>query len=353
MVDRNVWRVLDANANRAAEGLRALEDLARLVHEDVRSSLMLKSLRHRLGLAVQGLDRKQRLGARSTERDAGIGNSSTSELSRWSAGEVLVAECERVGQSLRVLEEFSKLVDPAASEQFKQLRYQAYDDLAKIELAWTQHAWLQSETLCLLIDCELPLSEFADYLRRLGGAGLTCVQVRDKKRSDRDLMNYASAAVQVMDKYSGHVIVNDRLDIAMASGAAGVHLGQEDMSMVDARKTCGERLCIGISTHSIQQAREAVEMGADYIGCGPSFPSQTKSFDHFPGMAFLAEIAKEISIPCMAIGGVDLDNLQRVVDVGFRCIAISAAVHRAPDPELAVQQFRQRFLTHLADRHDT
>lgn len=342
MVDRDVWRVLDVNANRAAEGLRTLEDLARLVHEDIRSSLMLKSLRHRLAQAVQGLDRKQRLGARSTESDAGIGNSTTTEITRWSAGQVLIAESERVGQSLRVLEEFSKLVDTASSEQFKQLRYQAYDDLAKIELAWTQHAWLRLESLCLLVDCDLPLASFEEYLRRLGGAGLTCVQVRDKKRTDRQLMAYAMAAVQVMDKFSGHVVVNDRVDIAMASGAAGVHLGQDDMALADARRACGERLCIGVSTHSIEQAREAVQMGADYIGCGPSFPSQTKSFDNFPGIAFLADVAKEISIPCMAIGGIDLDNLQQVLDVGIRCIAVSAAVHKAPDPELAVRNLKLR-----------
>ena len=340
--DVRVWRVIDANANRAAEGLRTLEDVARLVQEDAAAAAVLKELRHRLSTMLTRLDRGQRLAARSTARDAGTQLSAGSEKTRGDVRSVVSAECERIGQALRVLEEFSKLVDAAASEQFKQLRYAAYDDLARIELAWTKHAWLRGLRLCILIDCEQPLEQFAGYVRSLCEAGARCMQVRDKQREDRELLEYASTAVGILSEFGGQVVVNDRVDIALASGAAGVHVGQDDLSIDDVRKIAGSRLAVGVSTHNIEQARAAVVAGADNIGCGPSFPSQTKSFEQFPGMNFLRQVAQEITVPSLAIGGIGLDNLDEVLASGVRAIAVSSAVHRAVDPAAAVRAFCQR-----------
>ena len=337
-----VWRVIDANANRAAEGLRTLEDVARLVQEDAAAAGALKELRHRLSAALNRLDRQQRLAARSTARDVGTQHTAGSEIKRGDVSDVVHAETERVGQALRVLEEFSKLVDATASQQFKQLRYNSYDALAGIELRWTQHAWLRQLRLCVLIDCAQPLDQFAAYLRLLCQAGMRCVQVREKQREDRELLEYATAAVDIMNEFGGQVVVNDRVDIALASGAAGVHIGQDDLSIDDVRKIAGSRLAIGVSTHSIEQARAAVAAGADNIGCGPSFPSQTKSFQQFPGMSYLRQVAQELTVPSLAIGGIGLENLDEVLATGVRAVAVSSAVHRAVDPAAAVQAFCQR-----------
>lgn len=333
----SVWRVLDVNANRAAEALRTLEDLARLVWEDADAARTIKTLRHGLATALQSLDREQRLSARATYRDAGTQNTTTTETSRSAYIDIVRAEAERAFQALRVLEEFSKLIDPVASGLLKQLRYESYDALAHIELRWTKHAWVRAVQLCLLVDCERPLDEFAQYLRSLCEAGLRCVQIRDKKREAHDLLQYASAAVALLQQYDGHVVVNDRADIALASGAAGVHIGQEDLPIAAVRKIAGQRLAIGVSTHSIEQARRAVQDGADYIGCGPSFPSQTKSFDQFAGVEYLRQVALEISIPSWAIGGIEAANLKQVLDSGIQAVALSGAIHRASDPAAAMQ----------------
>lgn len=342
MSEVRVWRVVDANANRAAEALRALEDIARLVREDAQAARVLKTLRHELAYALEGMDREQRLAARSTERDVGTQHTAEPEKRRFDVNAIVRAEVERVGQALRTLEEFSKLLEPEASERFKQLRYRTYDELARVELAWTRHAWLRDMRLCVLIDCQMPLDRFTAYVRTLGEAGAHCLQIRDKERDDRDLVKYAVAAVQTLAELGGHVIVNDRVDIALVSGAAGVHIGQEDLAIEDVRKIAGSRLCVGVSTHDIEQARAAVAAGADYIGCGPSFPSQTKVFKFFPGLAFLGQVAREIDVPCLAIGGVGLNNVDQVLAAGVRGVAVSAAVHTAETPAAAVHKFCQR-----------
>ena len=345
VVDQRILRVLDANGNRAAEGLRVLEDVARLVREDESSAAVLKSLRHELASILASLDRQSRLAARSTEHDVGTQITSERESARENIETLISAETSRVGEALRSLEEFSKLIDPAVSGRFKQLRYQAYDELARIELAWTRHAWLGDMRLCVLIDCALPIEEFAAYVRSLAEAGLSCLQIRDKKLDGRELVRYARSAVETLHPLGTHVIVNDRVDVALASGAAGVHVGQDDLSIEDVRRMAGQRLCVGVSTHDIQQAREAVARGADYIGCGPTFPSSTKSFDQFAGVEFLRQVAAEITIPCLAIGGVGIGNLDQVIQAGIRGVAVSAAVHQAADPAAMVAEFMKRLST--------
>lgn len=338
MSENQVWRVLDANGNRAAEGLRVLEEVARFVREDSRNAAVLKELRHHLATILATLDRQQRLAARSTEHDVGTRLTSQHERTRADISSLVSAEASRIGEALRALEEFSKLIDPAISSQFKQLRYQAYDQLARIELAWTRHVWLSQMRLCVLVDCALPLEQFNSYIGELAKAGLPCLQIRDKKLEGRELVRYTRSAVETVTPLGCHVIVNDRVDVALASGADGVHVGQEDMAIEDVRRLCGQRLCVGVSTHDIEQARAAVASGADYIGCGPTFPSSTKSFQQFAGLDFLRQVASEIAIPRLAIGGIGLSNLDQVIDAGIRGVAVSAAVHQATSPAIAIAE---------------
>ena len=334
-----VWRVLDANGNRAAEGLRVLEEVSRLVRENGTHASLLKQLRHDLADILVALDRPQRLAARSTEHDPGTSTTSSHEAARGDIESLVSAETSRVGEALRVLEEFSKLIDSEISQRFKQLRYRAYDQLARIELAWTRHAWVARLNLCVLVDCAMPLDPFTQYVTSLAQAGLPCLQIRDKRLDGRQLVEYARRAVAALHPLGCHVIVNDRVDVALLSGAAGVHVGQDDLAIADVRRLAGQKLCVGVSTHNIQQARDAVAQGADYIGCGPTFPSQTKSFEQFAGVEFVSQVAAEIGIPALAIGGITLQNLDQVIRVGGRGVAVSAAVHQASDPQQAIAGF--------------
>lgn len=341
-MDRSVWRILDVNCNRASEGLRTIEDAARVIRENATVAADLKALRHDLAAIAAGLDRVERLTARDTLNDAGTKVTVGLERQRSDWRGIVIAAAERCQQSLRCLEEFSKLVSEEISVQFKSLRYRAYDVLASAELQLLGAGFPNGAQLYLLIDCSLPLARFTSYLRELAESGCDLFQLRDKDCDGDQLVIYARAALTALEGTAARLIINDRLDVALASGAAGVHLGQEDLRLPDARRIVGHSLWIGVSTHSVQQAQQAQDEGADYIGCGPTFPSATKSFDHFPGIELVAQIASQISIPCFAIGGIGPTNLAAVMQAGGSRVAVSSAVHASSDPRAVVAQLKRQ-----------
>jgi thiamine-phosphate pyrophosphorylase len=128
-------------------------------------------------------------------------------------------------------------------------------------------------------------------------------------------------------------VVNDRPDIASLADADGVHLGQDDLSVKEARRIVGPDRLIGVSTHSVEQVRQAVLEGADYIGVGPVFRSPTKAFDWVPGLEFVRHAAEETSLPSFALGGITLENVRQVVSAGARRIAVASAVIRSKEPD--------------------
>ena len=338
------WRLLDANANRAAEGLRTIEDVARLVREDAASALWVKQLRHELSAVLQTVPRHQRLTARSTATDAGTALTTPAEATREDWGSVVSAAAERVTQSLRGLEEFFKVVSPAASQALKQLRYTAYDVLAKVELRLQVQPVLPHCQLYLLIDCVRPLEEFTSYIARLAEAGVDLFQLRDKSADGARLVAYGRAAAATLQETEARLVINDRVDVALACGAAGVHVGQDDLSIQDARSVAGGSLWIGVSTHDVAQAQAAESAGADYIGCGPTFSSNTKEFDLFPGTDFLRQAGEVIEIPLFAIGGIGPGNVEQVAASGCRRIAVSDAIHSAEDPAEAARALKTALL---------
>ncbi len=344
MIDKTIWRLIDVNANRVAEGLRTTEDLARVVFENAVASSKIKALRHSVSEAIAELDRHSRLGARDTGHDAGTQITTDSERRRPSWDSILIAANERSLQALRCLEEFTKPIGDAISARFKQLRYQAYDTLAEVELALTAKPSTEQGQLYLLIDCQRPMDEFVAYLANLFDSGVDWIQIRDKTIDGGQLVDYTRAALRVATRYEHNrkrlVIVNDRLDVALAARADGVHLGQEDLTIQDARRTAGRHLIIGVSTHSVEQAERAVASGADYIGCGPTFPTVTKSFEDFPGLNYLKQVSERFPIAAFAIGGIDVNNLAEVLASGIRRIAVSSSIHAAMDPIAAARQLR-------------
>jgi len=347
----NVYRIIDANLNRASEGLRTIEEFARFVLGDMLVSGDLKSLRHSLAEAANRLDRVLLLVARDTGGDVGTTNKTESELQRPTIAAVVVAASQRVQQSLRCLEEYGKMVNTPFAENIESLRYRSYDMLAKIELKALQYLKTNSSVqrascshskLYVLVDCELPIDEFVKRLEVLSHAGVDWIQIRDKQADSRRLVIYSKAAITSLDKSKTQVLVNDRLDIAMAVGAAGVHLGQEDLQISEARRIAPESMWIGVSTHSIAQALDAEAEGADYIGCGPTFPSTTKNFDQYNGVDWLATVAEKVSIPAFAIGGIDASNVERVTQAGIRRVAVNSGVWGSVDPATSARQIREK-----------
>jgi len=173
-----------------------------------------------------------------------------------------------------------------------------------------------------------------------GGADI--IQMRDKKSSKKVILEKAKMLRELTRKYDVPFIVNDHIDVALAVDADGVHLGQDDLPLVEARKIVGDKI-IGISTHSIEQAREAEKNGADYIGVGPIFPTKTKE-DVVPPVttSYLKEVVREISIPFVPIGGIKLHNIDEVLDAGGTCVCVISAVVGSEDVKGTCEAFVQK-----------
>jgi thiamine-phosphate pyrophosphorylase len=190
-----------------------------------------------------------------------------------------------------------------------------------------------------LIDGRSTPDEFAGLARSLVSAGAHMIQLRDKRLEDRSLLQRARMLREITSHGRVVFIMNDRPDLAVLAQADGVHIGQEEISVKDARTIVGPQAIVGVSTHSIVQARQAVLDGASYIGVGPTFPSETKQFERFPGTELLRAVAAEIRLPAFAIGGIGLESLPLVLQTGFRRVAIGAAIAQAPAPASAAQAF--------------
>ena len=174
-----------------------------------------------------------------------------------------------------------------------------------------------------------------------GGADV--LQLREKQMDGAELLTRARRLVELCHRRGVPLIVNDRADVAAICGADGVHVGQTDLSAVDVRKIVGPDGIVGVSTHQIADARRAISDGADYIGVGPVFRSQTKPREIDPGLPY-ARQAAAMNIPTVAIAGITADNVESVAATGVSAIAVTAAVTAAVDVAAAAATLKSRFL---------
>ena len=331
-------RVIDAAANRAREGLRVVEDYVRLILDDGHLTRLCKQFRHDLTECLGSIAPHRRFSARETLADVGTGLDTTSEGRRASPLDVMRANFARLQEALRSLEEFGKLLDPGVAAAVKQLRYRAYTLQRAVEIAARSTERLVSARLYVLLDGRPSPDEFARLAAALIEAGADVLQLRDKRLGDRELLARARLLMAATRGTAALAIVNDRPDLAALAGADGVHVGQEEVSVKDARRIVGPDALVGVSTHSIEQARQAVLDGADYIGVGPVFASETKRFEHFPGVELVRAVSAEIRLPAFAIGGIDRSNVAQVLAAGAVRIAVGSAITAAADPARAARE---------------
>ncbi len=295
-------RILDAAANRAREGLRVIEDWVRFALDDAHLTGHLKQIRHDLATALACIPWEQRLAARETQADVGTGITTPSEYSREKLSDVLTANFLRLQESLRSLEEFGKILNPTVGCMIEQLRYRTYTVQRVLDSTRIGLERLATARLYVLLDGQSSFEQFERMAQRLIEAGVDVLQLRDKRLADRELIDRARRLRRLTRDTSTLLVINDRPDLAALTQADGFHVGQEELSVKDARSIVGLDMLIGVSTHSIEQARQAVLDGANYIGVGPTFPSGTKQFDHFPGVELLRAVAAEIRLPMAPVG---------------------------------------------------
>jgi thiamine-phosphate pyrophosphorylase len=334
-------RVMDASANRAREALRVLEDYARFVRGDAFLCGALKKLRHQLATALEQLPDSTLLRARDTLGDVGTTISTPQELERASGRAVAQANAKRLQEALRSLEEFGKVLDAGFGQAMEQLRYESYT-LEQALLAGSERdARLAQAKLYVLVTGALCRASLAGTVREALLGGAQVIQLREKNLDDRMLLTVARDIGQLVRSAGALFIVNDRPDIALLAEADGVHLGQDDLPVHQARRILGPDALIGVSTHKLDQVHSAVRDGASYIGVGPTFPSRTKEFPDFPGLEFVKQVASTTSLPAFVLGGVTAANVEQVLAAGGTRVAVSQAVCAADDPRAAAQALRE------------
>ncbi|MEW6447138.1 MAG: thiamine phosphate synthase [Bacillota bacterium] len=328
---KSFYRLLDANLNRACEGLRVLEDTARFVLGDADLAKTIRSARHELRRAAPDLPADP-LAARDVSRDFGT---AYKEASYPKTGAFLRANARRVQEAARVLEETARYLAPEAAETFKRTRFLAY----KLEQEFLRRFYLNQKVeilnklrLYVIVGTShtgrRPVPEVAREAIR-GGAGL--IQLREKKLPAKSFLELARLLREVTNEAGVPLIINDRVEIAAASGADGVHLGQEDLPVSEARRILGDHAIIGVSTHSVAEAVAAEQDGADYIGVGPVFATATKPGLEPKGLPLLTAVIQAVQIPVVAIGGINPENVASVVEAGANRVAVISAVAGAPD----------------------
>jgi len=325
-------RAVDANANRAREALRVLDDYVRFVLDDATLTEEVKGLRHEFAALIGQLPPSLLDESRDTLRDIGTGIASPGEMVRHSPADVARVNFKRLQEALRSLEEFGKVLAPQLVAGLEAIRYRAYTVERAVGLGVDARARLENAKLYVLltgVNCAAAL----DWtIRQAAAGGADAFQLREKSLSDRELVERARNVRRWTRETGTLFILNDRPDIARLSEADGVHLGQDDMSVKDARQILGSGPLIGVSTHTIEQVRRAVLDGASYIGVGPTFTSATKEFDRLAGLEFVRQATGTTTLPAFVLGGVNADNIAEAVAAGAKRVAVSAAICQANDP---------------------
>lgn len=331
LVQPALSRILDANLDRAREGLRIIEDWCRFGLNSSQLSEECKQLRQEVA-SWHSLELRA---ARNTPGDPGTDLTHPQEQQRSSIQQVLQVNLSRVEEALRVLEEYGKLYHPEMGTTFKQMRYRVYT-LESNLLAYQRHQKLLRSPLYLVTSPTETL--FATVEAALQG-GLTLLQYRDKTADDRDRLSNAQKLCQLCHRYDALFIINDRVDLALAVEADGVHLGQQDIPTALARQILGPHRLIGRSTTNPDEMQRAIQEGADYIGVGPVYETPTKVGKTAVGLDYIRYATEHASVPWFAIGGIDTNNLNDVLAAGAERVAVVRAIMQADQPTLATQYF--------------
>lgn len=327
--DGVVRRIIDANVNRCAEGLRVIEEIARFSSGDAGSSRALKELRHavrRLGIlfGVQPADCRDGAG------DVGGRFSTAAEKRRLDFEGVARANFHRAEEALRVIEEFGKLLRPDAAGRVKALRFRLYDLETQVLGDKGRPAGMPTAPfLYTFVDRGLVGADrVAAVTRELleGGSGM--LQYRAKGLSRNEMRRDLAAMLPAAASAGVPVIVNDDPELAAETGADGVHLGARDPEPLRARELLGPTRIIGVSIGSSGALQGLAQELIDYIAVGAIFPTQTKEDAVVAGLSLVSEVKSRTSLPVVAIGGIDADNAERVIAAGADGLAVISAVLR-------------------------
>jgi len=346
-MEHAVYRIIDANFNRAREAIRVVEEFCRFSLNSVPLTERARQIRHELSAAIGKLDAGRLISSRDTLGDVGLGKTVERQLARGNLKDCFTAGCKRLTEALRVLAEMTQTQDRSVAETIEKLRYAAYTLEKDIVLFSDAFEKFQGVGLYVIITSNLP-ADVISLACKCAAGGADCIQLRAKAIEDDKLFAIAVEFVRICKDAGVLSIINDRVDIAVASGADGVHLGQNDLPVECARKLQLAPLIIGKSTHSLKQLRAACEERPGYAALGPVFTTETKPTAKAVGLDFVrqaAEVLADTGVCNVAIGGITLDNVEDVLRAGAKAIAVCAAVTKASDPAAACRALKEKIAT--------
>lgn len=339
-------RLIDANIDRLGEGLRVLEDVARFLLNDAALCRRLKTLRHKLVRDVQPLE-QELLSARRVAEDVGAPAKLPAGAEHQDLVALVTANSRRVQESIRVLEEFARLSSApigAKPAKLQRFRFEVYDLEQELVSKLLRHDKLSRLSgLYLVLDTQaLKGRDAVEVAARAIRGGAKVIQLRDKQLMRGEVLEIARRLKEICAEKGVLFIVNDYLDIALAAGADGLHLGQEDLPLAEARRLLPIDSLVGCSITSLSQAVRAQAGGADYVAVGSIYPTLSKEKFKLVGLETLRRVRSRVSLPLIAIGGIDHTNVKEVMKAGATGVAVISAVLGADDVEEATRRLAAR-----------
>lgn len=345
-VSPQILRIMDASINRAAEGLRFLEDTARFLLNDEPLTRQLKTLRHDI-IPTDWPLQKQLVQSRDAAGDVGAELDVAGSKNKKTLHSAVAANSRRVQEALRTLEELSKIhsdILPGSFEKYQQARFQTYtiEKLLVARLLRQDKAKLIRGLYAVIDTDSLQGRTHLDVAAQVIRGGAKIIQLRDKNTGKKALLDIAQSLKKFCAEKGALFIMNDNLDIALAVNADGLHIGQEDLPVTAARKLAPLDMLIGVSVFNEAQAEQAVADGADYLGVGAIFPTVSKDTVVL-GLETLKTIKQTVAVPVVAIGGININNVAAVKNTGADSFAVIGALLSADSPEKAAQAIIKKF----------
>jgi len=306
-----------------------------------------KQLRHELSACLNKLDAGRLLSSRDTLGDVGVGQKVDKQFERSDLKDCFTAGCKRLTEALRTLTEVTSALggpDRSVAETLEKLRFEAYALEKDIVLFGEPTEKFKKVGLYVIISSNLP-ADIISLAQKCVAGGADCIQLRAKNINDDSLFAIAVEFVMVCKAAGVISVINDRVDVAVAAGADGVHLGQNDLPVEQVRKLQISPLIIGKSTHSPEQLHVACGAYPTYVSLGPVFPTVTKPTAEPVGLDYVRQAIKQLigtGIANVAIGGITADNVEEVLGAGANAIAVCSAITQVKDTTSACRTLKKK-----------
>ncbi len=327
--DSRIYQIIDANLDRAREGLRVLEDWARFGLGKEKYVKRIKNFRQILGKNHLEVYKQ----SRNHIEDKCKGLTHQEQINRKTFNQIISSNSGRVQEALRVIEEFSRLHNRELSKIASEIRYEVYDieiELLSFCKRKNYEEILKENDLYVITDQKDNLLEIVEEILI---AGVRIIQHRFKTGTDKENLQEAIKIKSLCKRYNSLFIINDRIDIALASNADGIHLGQDDLDLKTARRLLGYSKIIGTSANNEIDISNSLKEGCDYIGIGPVFETPTKKGKKPLGLEKIKLLTKGLNIPWFAIGGIKTNNISYLKRNGLKKVALVSQLMNSESPK--------------------